>query len=140
MKSRLNNCLVLMSGMTSISCQMVSVQIWTQPALLSKWSMSSLQSVPFLPSGDLSKISGMDNLLHSWHQGVNDYHYNIVLCSASWEQTKYAVTVSSLPNGTPSAHTVTYSTLHSTQPKDQSFRIFYLNHYLLIKNLYKKFC
>ena len=104
--------------MTSIFCQMVSVQIWTQPALLSKWSMSSLQSVPFLPSGDLSKISGMDNLLHSWHQGVNDYHYNIVLCSASWEQTKYAVTVSSLPNGTPSAHTVTYSTLHSTQPKD----------------------
>ena len=85
MKSRLNNCLVLVSGMTSIFCQMVSVQIWTQPALLSKWSMSSLQSVPFLPSGDLSKISGMDNLLHSWHRGVNDCHYNIVPCSAGWE-------------------------------------------------------
>ena len=34
------------------------------------------------------------------------------------KQTKYAVTVSSLTNGTPSAPTATYSTLHSTQPKD----------------------
>ena len=71
--------------MTSISCQMVSVKIWTQPALLSQWSMSSLESVPFLPSGDLSKISWVDDLLHSWHRGVNDHHYNFVLCSAGWE-------------------------------------------------------
>ena len=85
MESRLHNCLVLISGMTSISCQMVSVQIWTQPALLSQWSMSSLRSVPFLPSGDLSKISWVDDLLHSWHRGVNGYHYNFVLCSAGWE-------------------------------------------------------
>ena len=77
--------LKVVSGMTSISCQMVSVQIWTQPALLSQWSMSSLRSVPFLPSGDLSKISWVDDLLHSWHRGVNDYHYNFVLCSAGWE-------------------------------------------------------
>ena len=47
--------------------------------------MSTLQSVPFLPSGDLSKISWVDDLLHSWHRGVNDHHYNFVLCSAGWE-------------------------------------------------------
>ena len=34
------------------------------------------------------------------------------------KQTKYAVTVSSVPNGTPPAPAATYSTLHSTQPKD----------------------
>ena len=118
MKSRLDNCLVLASGMTSIFCQMVSVQIWTQPALISKWSMSSLQSVPFLPLGDLSKISWLDDLLYSWHQGVNYYHYNIVLCSAGWESKLNMPWLSSLPNVTPSAPTATYSTLHSTQPKD----------------------
>ena len=133
--------LKVVSGMTSISCQMVSVQIWTQPALLSQWSMSSLQSVPFLPSGDLSKISWVDDLLHSWHRGVNDYHYNFVLCSAGWESKLNmqwlchpCQTARHLPQ---LPHTVLF-----TQPSQKipSFRIFYFNHYLLIKNLYKKFC
>ena len=141
MKSRLDNCLVLVSGMTSIFCQMVSVQIWTQPALISKWSMSSLQSVPFLTLGDLSKISWLDDLLYSWHQGINYYHYNIVLCSAGWESKlnmpwlchpcQMSRRLPLLP------HTVLF-----TQPSQKitSSRIFYFNHYLLIKNLSKKFC
>ena len=140
MKSRLNNCLVLVSGMTSIFCQMVSVQIWAQPALLSKWSMSSLQSVPFLPSGDLSKISGMDNL-HSWHQGVNDYHYNIVLYSAGWESKLNMQWLCHPCQMARRLPTLSHAVLF-TQPSQKitSFRIFYFNHYLLIKNFYKKFC
>ena len=103
--------------------------------------MSSLQSVPFLPLGDLSKISWLDDLLYSWHQGVNYYHYNIVLCSAGWESKlnmpwlchpcQMSRRLPLLP------HTVLF-----TQPSQKitSSRIFYFNHYLLIKNLSKKFC
>ena len=121
--------------MISILCQMASVQIWTQPAPLSQWSMSSLQSVPFLPSGDLSNISKVDDVLHSWHQGVNDYHYSCTLFSRFRKQTKYAVTVSScqmahhLP---PLSHTILFT---QASQKITFFRIFYFNHYLLIKNL-----
>ena len=122
--------------MISILCQMASVQIWTQPALLSQWSMSSLQSVPFLPSGDLSNISKVDDVLHSWHQGVNDYHYNFVFCSAGSESKLNmqwlchpCQMAHHLP---PLSHTILF-----TQPSQKItfFRIFYFNHYLLIKNL-----
>ena len=140
-KRWMDNCLILVSGMTSILCQMVSVQIWTQPAPLSQWSVSTLQSVPFLPSGDLSKISRVDDLLHSWHRGVNDYHYNLVLCLAGWESKlnmRWLCHPCQMAHHLPPLpHIVLF-----TQPSQKitSFKIFYFNHYLLIKNLYKKFC